>query len=218
MTFPALPRRSGDLVFGGHLVLALAMAFWRAFESLPGLSSEDGGSFTTSQAGRLLAFATLVLAGLALAFAAWWFRSVRGWIAGHESTARVLFEKSGVFTLPDLPGLCFAQARERRQNGDALFAACLESAAQRDFAREHAVAGRYLDAKRNYRQDLHVTAEFESQEPREVRLELCSALQLGGRTEDARKEFTDLAPSAAEFAALPEWARGKLDPLLEAPR
>ena len=33
MTLPALPRRAGDLVFGGHLVLALSMVFWRAFES-----------------------------------------------------------------------------------------------------------------------------------------------------------------------------------------
>ena len=77
MTFPALPRRSGDLVFGGHLVLALAMACWRAFESLPGLSAEDGGSFTTSQAGRLLAFATLVLAGLAALGVV--FQSARCW-------------------------------------------------------------------------------------------------------------------------------------------
>jgi len=60
VSLPALPRRSGDLVFGGHLVLALAMIFWRALESLPGYSAEDGGSFTSSPAGRLLAFATLV--------------------------------------------------------------------------------------------------------------------------------------------------------------
>jgi hypothetical protein len=65
VTLPALPRRPGDLVFGGHLVLALSMAFWRAFESIPGLSAEDGGRFTTSSAGRLLAFLTLVLCGLA---------------------------------------------------------------------------------------------------------------------------------------------------------
>ncbi len=122
MSLPALPRRSGDLVFGGHLVLALAMIFWRAFESLPGYSAEDGGSFTSSSAGRLLAFATLVAsvlaalavalqtarrwrdpriallasafalaltsrtradlfdlvyAGLAVAFAVWWFRTER---------------------------------------------------------------------------------------------------------------------------------------------
>jgi hypothetical protein len=70
VSLPALPRRSGDLVFGGHLVLALAMMFWRALESLPGYSAEDGGSFTSSPAGRLLAFATLlasVLAALAVA-------------------------------------------------------------------------------------------------------------------------------------------------------
>lgn len=122
MSLPALPRRTGDLVFGGHLVLALAMGFWRAFESLPGYSAEDGGTFTSSQAGRLLALATLVAsvlaalavaiqtarswrdpricllalffalaltsrtradlfdlvyAGLAVAFAVWWFRNER---------------------------------------------------------------------------------------------------------------------------------------------
>ena len=74
MTLPALPRRTGDLVFGGHLVLALAMMFWRAFESLPGYSAEDGGSFTSSGAGRLLAFATLVasvLAALTVARQTW---------------------------------------------------------------------------------------------------------------------------------------------------
>jgi tetratricopeptide (TPR) repeat protein len=145
-------------------------------------------------------------------------RGARAWLAGFEGTARALFEKSGVFTLPDVPGVCFAQARERHKSGDKLFEACLESAAQRGFAREHAVAGRYLDAARNYRLDLHVTAEFESEEPRSIRLELCAALQLGGKTEEARKVFTDLAPTAAELAALPEWARGKLEPLLAAPR
>jgi uncharacterized membrane protein YhaH (DUF805 family) len=74
VSLPALPRRTGDLVFGGHLVLALAMIFWRALESLPGYSAEDGGSFTSSEAGRLLAFATLVasvFAALAVAIQTW---------------------------------------------------------------------------------------------------------------------------------------------------
>lgn len=74
MTFTALPRRTGDLVFGGHLVLALAMIFWRALESLPETSAEYGGSFTSSEAGRLLAFATLVasvFAALAVAVQTW---------------------------------------------------------------------------------------------------------------------------------------------------
>jgi hypothetical protein len=65
VSLPAIPRRSGDIVFGGHLVLALSMAFWRTFESTPGLSAEDGGGFTESQAGRGLALATLLLSGLA---------------------------------------------------------------------------------------------------------------------------------------------------------
>ncbi len=65
MSVPTLPRRAGDLVFGGHLVLAVSMCAWRVFESLPGLSAEDGGRFTTSQAGRLGALATLLLAGAA---------------------------------------------------------------------------------------------------------------------------------------------------------
>ncbi|MBK7641732.1 MAG: hypothetical protein IPJ19_01565 [Planctomycetes bacterium] len=65
MTSPGLSRRAGNLVFGGHLVLALEMAFWRTFESLPGWSARDGGSFTSSDAGRLLALATLVAGGLA---------------------------------------------------------------------------------------------------------------------------------------------------------
>lgn len=64
MTLPAFPRRSGDLFYGGHLVLALSMALWRAFESIPGWSAEDGGAFTTSSAGRLLAFVTLLVCGL----------------------------------------------------------------------------------------------------------------------------------------------------------
>ena len=129
MSPSTLPRRAGDLVFGGHLVLALAMIFWRAFESLPGLSAADGGGFTSSRTGRLLALATLIVAGLAglavclqtgkrwrdprfallgsllvlalatrtradlfdlvyaglaLAFAAWWFRSERALV--QEST------------------------------------------------------------------------------------------------------------------------------------
>jgi hypothetical protein len=74
VTLPALPRRTGDLVCGGHLVLALAMIFWRALESLPGYSAEDGGSFTSSEIGRLLAFATLVasvLAALVVAIQTW---------------------------------------------------------------------------------------------------------------------------------------------------
>ena len=65
MSLPALSRRSGDVVFGGHLVLALSMAFWRTFEATPGLSAEDGGGFTENQAGRALALATLLVCGLA---------------------------------------------------------------------------------------------------------------------------------------------------------
>lgn len=145
-------------------------------------------------------------------------RGARAYLAGREATARALFEKSGVFALPELPGVCFAQARERRQKGEPLFADCLESAAQRGFAREYAAAGKFLDAARNYRQDLHVCAAYEPEGARSVRLELCAALQLGGKTGDAQKEFAGLAPSAAELAALPEWARGKLEPLLVAPR
>ena len=77
MTLPALPRRAGDLLFGGHLVLALSMSFWRAFERMPGLSAEDGGSFTESEPGRLLALATLIVCGLgALAVCA---QSLRHW-------------------------------------------------------------------------------------------------------------------------------------------
>jgi len=122
VNLPAFPRRSGNLFYGGHLVLALSMCFWRGFESIPGWSAKDGGSFTGSGAGRLLGLATLiacllcalvivtqsvrrwrdprvsllavalvlalasrkrvdvfdfVYAGLALAFAIWWFRSER---------------------------------------------------------------------------------------------------------------------------------------------
>lgn len=64
MSLPALARRSGDLLFGGHLVLALSMSFWRAFESIPGYAAEDGGQFSTSLAGRALALATLLGSGL----------------------------------------------------------------------------------------------------------------------------------------------------------
>jgi hypothetical protein len=56
---PAFPRRSGNLFYGGHLVLALSLCFWRGFESLPGWSTADGGSFTGSSTGRLLGLATL---------------------------------------------------------------------------------------------------------------------------------------------------------------
>jgi hypothetical protein len=114
--------------------------------------------------------------------------------------------------------VCFAQSRERRKQGAELFADCLESAAQRGYAREHAAAGRYLDAARNYRQELHVSSEYEPQGARSVRLELVAALLLGGKTDEARAELAALAPTTAELAAAPEWARGKLEPLLEAPR
>jgi hypothetical protein len=74
---PAPSRRASDLFYGGHLVLALAMLSWRAFESIPGVSAEDGGSFSSSGAGRLLAFATLLVAGLGgLAVA---FQTLRRW-------------------------------------------------------------------------------------------------------------------------------------------
>jgi tetratricopeptide (TPR) repeat protein len=145
-------------------------------------------------------------------------RGARAWLAGHEATARALFEKSGVLTLPALPGECFAQSRERRQKGETLFADCLESAAQRGFAREHAAAGAWADAVRSYRQELHVSVDYEPQGARSVRLELAAALALDGKTDDARATAQALAPSKAELAALPEWARGKLEPLLEAPR
>ena len=81
MSITALPRRSGDLLFGGHLVLALSMVFWRAFESVPGYGVEDGGHFTTSIAGRALALATL-LASLCAAFAVV-TQSARHWRDGR---------------------------------------------------------------------------------------------------------------------------------------
>lgn len=61
---PLTPRQ-GDLAFTSHLVLALAMSAWRVFEALPGLSAESGGRFSSSQAGRLCALATLLVAGSA---------------------------------------------------------------------------------------------------------------------------------------------------------
>ncbi len=145
-------------------------------------------------------------------------RGARAWLAGHESTARALFEKSGVLALPELPGVCFAQSRERRQRGEKLLADCLESAAQRGFAREHAAAGAWADAVRSYRQELHVSADYEPQGARPVRLELAAALALDGKTEEARAAVLELAPTQAELAALPEWARAKLEALLELPR
>jgi hypothetical protein len=57
---PAFPRRSGSLFYGAHLVLALSLCFWRGFESFPGWSSADGGSFTGSSTGRLLGLVTLI--------------------------------------------------------------------------------------------------------------------------------------------------------------
>jgi len=145
-------------------------------------------------------------------------RGAQAWLAGHEGTARALFGKSSVFELPEAPGVCFAQARERRQHGELILADCLESAAQRGFAREHAAAGAWADAVRSYRQELHISADHVPHGARSVRLELAAALALDGKLEDARTLALELAPSAAELAALPEWARGKLDPLLEAPR
>jgi len=145
-------------------------------------------------------------------------RGAQAWLAGHEGTARALFAKSGAFELPESPGVCFAQARERRQRGDLILADCLESAAQRGFAREHAAAGAWADAVRSYRQELHISADHVPQGARCVRLELAAALALDGKTEEARAAALELAPSSAELAALPEWALGKLDPLLEAPR
>jgi tetratricopeptide (TPR) repeat protein len=144
-------------------------------------------------------------------------RGARAWLAGREATARALFEKSGVFALPEVPGQCFAEARARRQKGEQLFADCLESAAQRGFAREHAAALAWADAARNYRQELHVSSGYEPQGARPVRLELAAALVQDGRLDEARGLLAELAPRKAELAALPEWARGVLDPLLETP-
>ncbi len=145
-------------------------------------------------------------------------RGARAWLAGHESAARDLFARSGVFTLPDAPGLCLAQSKERNQRGDALFADCLESAAQRGWAREHAARAAWAEAARNYRQELRVSARYEPEGARSVRLELAAALVLAEKVDEARALLAELAPSARELQELPAWAQGKLDSLLPAAR
>lgn len=145
-------------------------------------------------------------------------RGARAWLAGSEAAARALFESSGVFELPDAPGLCLARSKERTQAGDALFADCLESAAQRGWAREHAARGAWADAVRSYRQELRISARHEPGGARVVRLELAAALQLAQKSAEARAELAELHPQPAELARLPEWARGKLEPLLPAER
>ena len=74
---PASALRRGDRIYGGHVLLAGSMAFWRALAATPALAASQGGTFESSPVGRALAVATLfgsvvVLVVLArLSFAQW---------------------------------------------------------------------------------------------------------------------------------------------------
>ena len=85
-------RVDRDRIYGGHALLAFTMIAWHVLENTPGVSSEHGGSFDTSTAGRAVALAS-ILAGLS-ALAAVVVLSLRHWRDAQITALLVLLALS----------------------------------------------------------------------------------------------------------------------------
>lgn len=131
-------------------------------------------------------------------------------LKGLDREAAPLLERAGE-RFRDLSGeRALALAQEYERDGARLAADAFQSHAQRLWAREHAAAGRWDDARRLYHQCLRITRDYVEGAPARVRLELAAALWRSGRPEEARTELAGLSPTPADRAALPEWASAAL--------
>lgn len=122
------------------------------------------------------------------------FDTGREWLDGSDPSAEV----------------CYARSQRERAGGDPLLADLLEARAHLLWARQHAEAGRFVDAVRSYRQCLRVTRDHVSGGAPRVRLELAAALAADGREDEARAEAGRSTAYVAEWGSLPAWARTTL--------
>lgn len=104
-------------------------------------------------------------------------------------------------------GRAYELGQSYRRNGEGLVADAFASHADRLFAREHAAAGRWSDARRMLRQCLRVTRTYVPEGAPRVRMELVAALWSSGLRHEAREEAQGLAPRPVDFDSLPAWVR-----------
>jgi O-antigen ligase/tetratricopeptide (TPR) repeat protein len=126
----------------------------------------------------------------------------------HESDAVMERVDRGIAQLR--PEEAYARSKVERRNQRTLLADALDSRAQRTWAREHMRAERFKDAVRIYRQDLRITRDYVQGGALRPRLELVAALLAAGRDDEARAEAAGLHPKASDWAALPDFAAGRL--------
>ena len=104
----------------------------------------------------------------------------------------------------------YARAKHYRQSGSNTLADAFECNARRIWAREQVESGHPHDAVRSYRQALRIARDYVEDGPPRLRLELAAAQLAEGKDDEARTELGALAPSSADWQALPPSARDRL--------
>jgi tetratricopeptide (TPR) repeat protein len=127
-------------------------------------------------------------------------------LSGQAREGLVVLERVS----PDWAGLdgdrAWVEAGKRRNASDERLADALESHAHRLWARDLAEAGNPSRAIAVYRQNLLITRDYVPGGAPRVRMELCAAQWLAGRTESAAETARGLEPLATDWASLPAWA------------
>jgi Flp pilus assembly protein TadD len=104
-----------------------------------------------------------------------------------------------------------------RANGAPLPGDGFRALADLLWARGHAAAGRFGDARRLYRQCLRTTLGYVVGGAPRVRMELAASMVRTDRVHEAEDELLGLEPRASDWAAIPEWARAALGELGQGP-
>lgn len=105
------------------------------------------------------------------------------------------------------PERAWALEAEYRVGGNPLEADAFKALAHVLWAREHAAAGRWDDARRQYRQNLRITCDWVPRPgPPRLRMEFAAVLWRSRRANEAHELLEGLEPKLADWAALPVWA------------
>jgi len=103
--------------------------------------------------------------------------------------------------------LAWALDAEYRRSGNALQADAFKALAHALWAREHAAAGRWADARRQYRQSLRVNCDYVPRPgPPRLRMEFAAVLWQSREREDAEALLEGLEPRLVDWVAIPTWA------------
>lgn len=131
-------------------------------------------------------------------------------LRGIDDAADAVFARADPTHANPSAEQCLARAKESEKQGQSQeLVDAWKARAHLRWAREHAAAGRFQDAVRSYRQDLHL-CEIHAPAPRRVKLELAAALARAGKLADARGQADGLTATPEDMAAVPDWAREAL--------